>query len=161
MQNLSAPREPTLLVVDDEPEIRATLVAAFRRVLPHVRVVTAEDAEDALERLADQKFDLVLSDHCMPGMQGLDFLARAKDMQPGCSRVLMTGHPELTLAVRGINDRVLDRFLTKPFRPLEAASMIGALLEERAERQLQERAFSRSFDLLQRKLAAPAPSDAP
>lgn len=153
----SADHPPTLalqkqvvLIVDDEPEIRATLSATFRRALPEVEVVTAESGEAGLRVLRDRLFDLVLSDHCMPGMAGLDFLAQARDLQPESVRVLMTAHPEMDLAVRGVNDRILQRFLTKPFRPKEVVAVVHDLLGESRGRILQKQGFQRTLSLLQR-----------
>lgn len=145
-----------MLVVDDEPEILAVLTAAFRRALPEVTVVTAPSGEAALARLAERPFDLVLSDNLMPGMSGIDFLARARDVRPDATRVLMTGHPEADLAIRGLNERLLTRFLTKPFRPVEVAEVVRGLLDERRARAQQERAFAHSIDVLRRQVVPPA-----
>ena len=147
--------------MDDEPEIRATLAATFRRALPGVDVVTAESGEAGLRALQDRPFDLILSDHCMPGMRGLDFLARARDLQPGSARVIMTAHPEMDLAERGLNEDILQRFLTKPFRPREVVATVTALLALRQGRLMQEQAFARSFDLARRTLGAGPGASAP
>ena len=155
-------RPQVILVVDDEPEIRAILAATFRRALPELEVVTAESGEAGLTAVKGRAFDLILSDHQMGGMGGLDFLARVRDLQPEGVRVLMTAHPEMDLAVRGVNEHILARFLTKPFRSKEVVAVVSGLLEERRARRMQQHAFSRSMDLLGRKAgetqgAPPAP----
>lgn len=154
-------RKEAVLIVDDEPEIRATLAATFRRALPDVEVVTAEDGESGLEVLRARSFDLVLSDHCMPGMGGLDLLAHARELQPESVRVLMTAHPELDLVVRGKNEVLLQRFLTKPFRPREVVGVVQDLLGERRSRLMKEQAFQRSLALAQRHMDARAEEPAP
>lgn len=145
-----------ILIVDDEPEIRATLAATFRRALPGVEVTTAENGLAGLEALRSRAFDLVLSDHQMPGMGGLDLLAHARDLQPESVRVLMTGYPELDLAMRGLNEKILERFLTKPFRAMDVAALATSLLEERRARRMQGEAFRRSMELLRRRVGEPA-----
>jgi response regulator RpfG family c-di-GMP phosphodiesterase len=117
-------------------------------------VVTAEDGEAGLTVLRARPFDLVLSDHCMPGMGGLDLLAHARAIQPESLRVLMTAHPEMDLVLRGKNEVLLQRFLTKPFRPKEVVAVVQELLAQRRGHLLKEQAFQRSMALVQRRMDA-------
>lgn len=155
-----AARPQVILVVDDEPEIRSTLAGTLRRAMPHLRVLTAENAEEGLRILADHQVDLILSDHRMPGMSGIEFLVEARRRQPSAARVIMTAHPETDVVVRGINDAMLGRFLTKPFRTADVVATLRQVLDERHAGLLKEAAFARAMFLLQRSDEA-APAGAP
>lgn len=85
-------RPPRLLVVDDEARILAALRRSLRR--EGYDLVLAESGQEGLERLREDRFDLILSDHKMPGMSGLDFLERAESLLPGVPKVLITGWTE-------------------------------------------------------------------
>ena len=83
---------PVLLIVDDEVRI----LTALRRVLRSERyeILTAETPAEALRLLDERRVDLILSDHKMPGMSGLELLARASSKQPSAGRILITGWTE-------------------------------------------------------------------
>ncbi len=82
-------RPVRLLLVDDEAQILAALRRSLRR--EGYELVTAQTPREALERLQEQDFDAILSDHKMPGMTGLELLERAAHLQPTAARLLITG----------------------------------------------------------------------
>jgi EAL domain-containing protein (putative c-di-GMP-specific phosphodiesterase class I) len=100
-----------VLVVDDE----AMLLRAYSRVLLHAgfRVDTASDGHEAIERLAQTRYDLVLSDISMPGMDGLVLLRKIREYDPDVPVVLITAVPTVSTAVRAIEYGAL-RYLIKP-----------------------------------------------
>lgn len=83
---------PALLVVDDEERILSALRRALRK--EGYEIVTAETPEAALRILGERRFDAVLSDHKMPGMSGMQLLARARELQPDLVLLLITGWTE-------------------------------------------------------------------
>ncbi|MCG8592230.1 MAG: response regulator [Proteobacteria bacterium] len=89
----AVPEHPqTILVVDDEVRILAALKRSLRRE-PY-RVLTAETPLEGLAVLAEESVDVVMTDHKMPGMSGLEFLARAADARPDVVRLIITGWTE-------------------------------------------------------------------
>lgn len=92
MDTESGRRRPALLVVDDEEQILSALRRALRK--EGYEIVTAEKPEAALRMLGERPFDAVLSDHKMPGMSGMQLLARARELQPGVVLLLITGWTE-------------------------------------------------------------------
>jgi CheY-like chemotaxis protein len=80
-----------ILVVDDEPEIRQMIVDFLRDVEGYT-VSDAESGQEALEVLAKEPFDLVLSDINMPGMKGFDLLKLVRERYPQIKRVLITAY---------------------------------------------------------------------
>ena len=83
---------PALLVVDDEERILSALRRALRK--EGYEIVTAETPEAALRILGERRFDAVLSDYKMPGMSGMQLLARARELQPELVLLLITGWTE-------------------------------------------------------------------
>jgi len=114
-----------LLTVDDDPAVsRASARDLRKRYGEHYRVVRAESGPSALEALREftlrgEQTALLLADHRMPGMTGVDFLEAAMDVVPGAKRVLLTAYADTDAAIRAINDVDLDHYLLKPWDPPE------------------------------------------
>jgi EAL domain-containing protein (putative c-di-GMP-specific phosphodiesterase class I)/FixJ family two-component response regulator len=106
-------RERTLLLVDDEENILAALKRLLRR--DGYRIVTASSAEQGLLRLAEQEVDVIVSDQRMPGMTGVEFLHRAKDLYPNTLRLVLSGYTELQSIIDAVNEGAIYKFLTKPW----------------------------------------------
>lgn len=85
-------RAPTVLIVDDEVAILSALRRCLRR--EGYRILTADTPEAALRALDESVVDLVLSDHKMPAMDGLELLAEARKRQPNAARLLISGWSE-------------------------------------------------------------------
>ena len=102
-----------ILVVDDEPGLRKML--SFELVFLGYEVVTAESADEALEILQREKFDLVITDVRMPGsMDGIDLVERRRKEDPQMKVVFITGfalEEKLDTALK----HPLNRCLKKPF----------------------------------------------
>jgi len=118
-----------ILVVDDEPSVLATCVRALNRA----GYVTdgVGDSETALARLTQEVFDLLLADIRMPGRDGLELLAIAKELDPHLSVVLITGYGTMEDALRAIRLGA-QGFLLKPFEPAELVEAVQDSLRRRA-----------------------------
>jgi thioredoxin reductase (NADPH) len=119
------PARPVLLTVDDDRAVsRAVARDLRRRYGDRYRVVRAESGADALAVLREltargEVTALLLADHRMPGMTGVDFLEQAMDLVPAAKRVLLTAYADTDAAIRAINDVDLDHYLLKPWDPPE------------------------------------------
>lgn len=133
----------TLLAVDDEPNILAALRRLFRPT--GWRVLTADHAQEALELLAAEPVDAVLSDMRMPGMNGVQLLERVSVGWPGTARLLLTGEADLGSTIAAINRGRLHRYVTKPWNDDE----LVLTLRQVAEGQRLE-ADKRALELLTR-----------
>jgi DNA-binding NtrC family response regulator len=103
--------KPRILIVDDDPGTLASLSRAF--ALEGYTSLTASSAARALERLAEQPVDAILSDVVMPEMDGLEFLAIVRERAPDVPVILMSGQATLETAVRATRLGALD-FVEKP-----------------------------------------------
>jgi YesN/AraC family two-component response regulator len=106
-------RVTTILCVDDEPEV----LEGLRRTLlrqPY-RLLTATSAAEALQTIAAEPVDVIVSDIDMPGTNGLELVARIRREHPQIVRLLLTGDASLEAALDAINHGEVHRFLTKPW----------------------------------------------
>ncbi len=117
---------PKILVVDDEPGVQR----AFEDILSARGhdVVTVRGAEDAMRQVNDANFDLVILDICLPGMNGLDALARIKQMRPVLPVIVMTGHSTTDTAIEATKRGAFD-YQLKPFEPAAMLQSIAKALE--------------------------------
>jgi DNA-binding NtrC family response regulator len=120
-------RAATILIVDDEPNVLEGLARTLWR--PGYKLVSAISPEAGLEKLRDQTVDVVISDHLMPGMSGLEFLKLVRDRYPDTARIMLTGHADLQTAVKAINEGEIYRFLSKPCPPEELQVTVHLALE--------------------------------
>lgn len=104
---------PHILIVDDEDGVRSALRRTLRKEA--YRLSYAPSAADALELLKTEQPDVILSDHLMPGMTGLEFLKICRMRWPDVGRVVLTGQAEMETVIQAINDGEVFRFLTKPW----------------------------------------------
>lgn len=105
-----------LLIVDDEPSIRELLEISFRK--EGHKVETASSGEAAKSRLAAQIFDIVVSDICMPDMDGVELLQYSKEVSPSTIFILITGVPTIDTAIDAVNFGA-DRYVVKGDRLLD------------------------------------------
>jgi two-component system sensor histidine kinase/response regulator len=149
-----------VLVVDDEPRMRAGIQRALRShvsVMPDLdgevdyEVVEAASGEAALERIAEAVPDILLLDHKLPGIQGLELLDKLTREGPRVLTVMITAYASIETAVTATKRGAYD-FLAKPFTPAELGATIDkaarhVLLDRRARKLALERRQAR-FQLI-------------
>jgi diguanylate cyclase (GGDEF)-like protein/PAS domain S-box-containing protein len=103
----------TLLLVDDEPGIRAALTRMLRS--DGYRILTASGGAEALELLAVNRVQVIISDQRMPGMSGTEFLNIVKQLYPDTVRIILSGYTDLQVVTESVNQGAVFKFLTKPW----------------------------------------------
>ncbi|PYM94288.1 MAG: Fis family transcriptional regulator [Candidatus Rokuibacteriota bacterium] len=134
----------SILVVDDEKAIQEIL--AFTLTAEGYMVATATGGEEALSRVEQQDFDVILTDIVMPGVDGLEVLERSRLLNPRASVVVMTAYAALETAISALRGGACD-FLEKPFEIEDVKQRVRRLLQYRetiwkerlVPRALQER----------------------
>lgn len=107
------PESANVLLVDDEENILRSLQRVLRR--EPWNLTTATSGEEALALLANDKFDLIISDARMPGMDGPTLLSEIRNKYPNTIRILLTGYADITSTVKAINDGQIYRYISKPW----------------------------------------------
>ncbi|WP_423791074.1 FAD-dependent oxidoreductase [Micromonospora cathayae] len=128
---------PVILTIDDDPAVsRAVARDIRRRYGDRYRVVRADSGPSALEALREIKLRgeqvaVLVADHRMPEMTGIEFLEAAMDLFPAARRVLLTAYADTDAAIDAINVVDLDHYLLKPWHPPEEKlyPVVDALLD--------------------------------
>jgi len=101
-----------LVVHDDEPQNLAAFKANFRKIF---NVSVANDATAALALINANHISVVITDHMMPDISGVDLLEMLKESHPYIGRILITGSSDINIVIEAINRCEVFRFLTKPW----------------------------------------------
>lgn len=116
-----------LLVVDDEIEILKSIKRQFRK---KYNVFTAENAIDALQVMANESIQVVISDQRMPAMSGTEFLNIVKEKFPEALKLIITGYSDIEAVIGAINEGQIFRYITKPWNPIELESILSEAFEK-------------------------------
>jgi len=114
-----------ILLVDDESNV----LKAIGRLLRNYDITALTSAEEALLVAKEVKFDLVISDYRMPGMNGVEFLIKLMAIQPQTIRMILTGYADLESAQTAINEAGVYRFINKPWNNVEITNAVNSGLE--------------------------------
>jgi thioredoxin reductase (NADPH) len=121
----SSMARPILLAVDDDVNVLEAVVQDLRRNYgSEYRVMRAAGGQTALDTLAqiktrEEPVALLISDQRMPGMTGVQFLERSRDLYPEARRVLLTAYADTEAAIQAINTARIHYYLNKPWDPPE------------------------------------------
>jgi len=149
-----------VLLVDDEPNI---LDGYKRQLRGQVEIDTAISGLDGLKAIEEKgPYAVIISDFKMPGMDGVEFLAKAKQQAPDSIRMMLTGHAQLQLAIDAVNRGHIFRLLIKPFPADNLLQTIQAGIKQYrlviAERELLEKTLSGSVKVLMEILSLANPA---
>lgn len=105
-----------ILVVDDEPMVLEAITLTLSRAKEfQCELATAATGAEALEKFASFRPQMVLADFRMPGMTGIDLLARVHEESPGTVRALITGYSDLEIAMEALEKARIHYYIQKPW----------------------------------------------
>ncbi len=116
-----------VLCVDDEVNVLRALERALRK--EHYNVFTANSGQKGLEILKGLKVQLIIADFRMPEMNGVEFLKKAKQIQPNAIRMLLSGYASIDMVVKAVNQAGIFKILSKPWGELQLRQEISLALE--------------------------------
>jgi DNA-binding response OmpR family regulator len=123
-------QQNTILIVDDEDRLRLSLSLILQK--ENYRVTTAASAEEALDCLRTQEFDLMFLDLSLPGMSGIDLLVEVHKQVPQMPVLILTAHGGLDSAIQAIRLGARD-YLIKPAEPVMILTRVAEILAEREQ----------------------------
>ncbi len=118
-----------ILLVDDDEWIRDSLSLFFEA--EGCNLLAFETAEEAIEVVKQQSYNIVISDYKLPGMDGLEFLRRVKEKQPNAFEILITAYANCEIVkeaeMMGIKD-----IIPKPFTSEDVETSLARVIENSA-----------------------------
>jgi len=104
--------KPNILLVDDEDDIIETLFDIFSDTY---NVLKTDDPIKALEILKDGNIAIIIADHKMPELTGIELLIKAMDITPNTIRILLTGYTELEVGLEALKTGKIHKYIEKPW----------------------------------------------
>ncbi|HVJ65300.1 MAG TPA: diguanylate cyclase [Bdellovibrionota bacterium] len=120
-ETLQHPSEIRILVIDDDAEVLGTLE---KQLSPLGTLDLCEDPSEALAKLQNETYTVVVSDFRMPGMNGIELLTHCAQTQPQCQRILLTAFSEFADLSESINKAQLNFLLAKPWEGSELVNTV-------------------------------------
>jgi len=116
----------SILIVDDEKNIRLTLSQSLEVL--ETETDTAANGEEALVKLKEKEFGLILLDLKMPGMDGMEVLRRVREIRPDIRIIIITAYGTVESAVEAMKLGAVD-FIQKPFSPEEFRELVSRVMD--------------------------------
>jgi nitrogen regulation protein NR(I) len=116
----------TILIVDDDPQLRQSFARLLSQEGHTVR--TAHSGEAAMGMVADQRFDLIIMDVCLPGMSGLETFSSLREVEPKLPVIIMTAFGTTETAIEATKKGAFD-YVLKPFDVPEVLALIAQAIE--------------------------------
>ena len=116
---------PLIIIVDDDEQVLRAIQRDVRNEFrDDYRIIATESPVEALDivkelKLKNETVALIISDHRMPDMEGIELLGLSRDIYPDAKLILLTAYSDIEAAIRAINDVKLDHYLLKPWSPPE------------------------------------------
>jgi DNA-binding NtrC family response regulator len=114
--------KPRVLYLDDDEANLVSFKANFRE---QFEVFTTANPVDAYNMIAEQNIAIVITDHNMPSMSGVEFLESISSDYPNVQRILLTGFTDLVPVMEAVNKGKVFRIISKPFNMKEIAKMVS------------------------------------
>jgi DNA-binding NtrC family response regulator len=119
-----------LLIVDDEPIIGKRLQQVFGK--SGIETVIFTNPVRAMEAMVEERFSIVITDYRMEEMDGLEVLARVRQLNPKAKVIMITGYPSQELEEAAVQGGIFE-FMAKPFRMDELKEVVSQAMQELRE----------------------------
>jgi LytS/YehU family sensor histidine kinase len=145
--------DTSILYIDDEIDNLTAFKAVFRR---EYRIDTAGSGLEALELLKHNTYKIIISDHRMPNMTGVEFFERIKDIHPHAMRMILTGYADMQSIIDAINKGNIYHYITKPWNRDELQVILERAIEtydlREKNRELSRANIMARFEVLKNQI---------
>ena len=138
-----------VLIVDDEKNILLTLSQSLEAL--QLKTDTAMNGEEALAKLKEKEFGLILLDIRMPGMDGMEVLRQVREIRPDIRVIMITAYGTVGLAVEAMKLGAVD-FIQKPFSPEEIRELVSRVLDREKLAEQKAADYGSSIELAKRSV---------
>jgi len=138
-----------ILIVNDEEDIRLTLDQAL--IDEGYEVSKAINGQEALQKLMEQPFDLILLDLKMPGLDSLAVLQRMTELHPEIKIIIISARATVESAVEAMKLGATD-FIQKPFTPVEIRDMVSKVLDQTDNQAVQSAGYQMHLQLARQSI---------
>jgi DNA-binding response OmpR family regulator len=142
-------KRKSILIVDDEKNIRLTLSQALEVL--EVDIDMAENGEEALAKLKEKEFSLILLDLRMPGISGMEVLRQVREIRPDILVIIITAHGTVESAIEAMKLGACD-FLQKPFVPDEIRELVSRVMDREKIDEQKTLDYDSSIELAKRSI---------
>jgi len=142
-------KDKTLLIVDDEKNILLTLSQSLEVL--QLETDTATNGEEALAKLKEKEFRLILLDLRMPGMDGMEVLRQVREIRPDIRIIMITAYGTIELAVEAMKMGAVD-FIQKPFSPEEIRELVSRVMDREKLDEQKVADYGTSIELAKRSI---------
>ena len=143
-------KRSAVLIVDDEKNIRLTLSQALEPL--GAEIGTAVNGEEALAKLKERDFDVILLDLRMPGMDGLEVLRQVRELRPDIHVIVITAHGTVESAVDAMKVGAVD-FIQKPFAPKEIRALVAKAMDKEGREKEEAADYASHIELAKQALS--------
>ena len=102
-----------MLIVDDDPNVSKSVCRALKK--HNLTILSAQNGADALNLVREIDFKVIICDVKMSGMHGFEVLEKVHDINPDTTRIILSGHSDVALILKLVNEKGIDRYLVKPW----------------------------------------------
>lgn len=126
---------PEILLIDDEPIVGQRLRTGLEKM--GCKVEVAQDPKEALARIREKRFDIVITDIMMPEINGIQVLETVKEANPDTQVIIITGFATSELAREAMEKGAYD-MIAKPFKPADLRGMVAKAANEMGFTDIKE-----------------------
>jgi response regulator RpfG family c-di-GMP phosphodiesterase len=116
-----------ILIVDDDSQVSKSICRALKK--HNFKILSARNGEDTLKSVLKIRFKIIVSDVKMSGMHGFKLLEKVHDINPDTTRIVLSGHSDLELILKLVNEKGIDRYLVKTWENRGLNLAVGKCIE--------------------------------
>ena len=116
-----------ILIVDDDPNVSRLICRILET--SYYKIASAQNGEEALDLISETQFKVIISDVKMSKMDGVELLDKIHELNPEITRIILSGHFDVELILKLVNEKGIDKYLVKPCKKADLILAISKCIE--------------------------------